>query len=103
MTSEQALALAIEQVNKLSTNARGYADGVTLTQKIDAVERIAAFLMGDGATATDAAGEGDAELVVDFGEHWHLDVAEHFWRCNLCGAITEDHDPHREWHQGLGR
>lgn len=98
MTSEEALALAIEQVNKLSTNTRGYQDGITLPQKIDAVERIAALLMADGAT--EMAREG-VELAVDFGEHW-VD-GEQLDRCNLCGALVEGQTLHTDFHMGLGR
>ncbi|MEU8792181.1 hypothetical protein [Streptomyces sp. NPDC048643] len=47
MTREEALNKAADHVAKLSTNARGYADGVTLPQRIDATERLARFLIGE--------------------------------------------------------
>ena len=50
MTREEALNKATEHVSKLATNARGYQD-VSLTQKVDAVERLARFLMGDAEPA----------------------------------------------------
>lgn len=100
MNSQEALALAIEQVNKMSTNARGYADGVTLTMKVDAVERLAALLMAEDVD--DSA--GDPELLVDFGEFWADGIEEgRLNRCNLCGAVVEGYEPHGEWHRGLGR
>ncbi|MER5894755.1 hypothetical protein [Streptomyces sp. NPDC001876] len=46
MTREEALNKATEHVNKLATNARGYQD-VTLNNKVDAVERLARFLIGE--------------------------------------------------------
>jgi hypothetical protein len=98
VTSEEALTAAIEQVNKLSNNARGYADGVTLPQKIDAVERLAAVLMGEAA-ADDIAERVDP--VVTFGEHW-VDGAQ-LDRCNLCGALVEGVTLHTDFHMGLGR
>ncbi|MFD3904124.1 hypothetical protein HXS80_15930 [Streptomyces sp. CB04723] len=51
MTREEALNKATEHVSKLATNTRGYADGVTLGAKVDAVERLARFLMGDSEPA----------------------------------------------------
>jgi len=47
MTREEALAKATEHVNALSTNGRGYQDGVRFADKVDAVERLARFLAGD--------------------------------------------------------
>jgi hypothetical protein len=99
VNSQDALALAIEKVNALANNARGYADGVTLTQKIDAVERLAAFL--HRGEAIDVAIEG-GELVVDFTNYWPND--EVISQCLLCGALVEDSaGPHADWHRGLGR
>jgi hypothetical protein len=99
MTSEQALALAIEKVNALANNARGYADGVTLPQKIDAVERLAAVLMGE---AEGVQGVEGVELVVSFTSYWPND--EVISQCELCGALVEDSaGPHADWHRGLGR
>ncbi|QNE74013.1 hypothetical protein F0344_04810 [Streptomyces finlayi] len=46
MTREEALIKATDHVAKLATNARGYQD-VTLVQKVDAVERLARFLIGE--------------------------------------------------------
>lgn len=102
MDSQEALTLAIEQVNKLSTNTRGYQDGITLPQKIDAVERLAAVLMGEAAAVE---GGGDPDLVVDLGEYWIIpgNGSEQVWRCNLCGAIVEYDGVHTAWHKGLGR
>ncbi|GAA0641360.1 hypothetical protein GCM10009548_01950 [Streptomyces malaysiensis subsp. malaysiensis] len=45
---EDAWAKATEYVNTLATNSRGYQDGVTLAHKIDAIERVARFLLGEG-------------------------------------------------------
>lgn len=42
-----ALRVAREHVEKLATNARGYQDGVSLRDKVNAVERLARFLMGE--------------------------------------------------------
>jgi hypothetical protein len=106
VTSEEALALAIEQVNKLATNERGYQNGITLPQKIDAVERLAAVLMGE------AEGAEGVELVFtrEIGEAAQIDYAEYWPRagdqldqCLLCGAITEGTSTHTDWHRGLGR
>ncbi|GAA1064689.1 hypothetical protein [Streptomyces asiaticus] len=44
---EAAWAKATEHVNALATNSRGYQDGVTLAHKIDAIERVARFLLGE--------------------------------------------------------
>lgn len=54
MTREEALAKATEHVNTLSTNSRGYQDGVRFTDKVAAVERLARFLAGDAAADEDA-------------------------------------------------
>jgi len=51
MTREQALKTATEHVNALSTNGRGYQDGVRFPDKIAAVERLARFLMGEAPSA----------------------------------------------------
>ena len=101
MNSQEALALAIEQVNGMCTNARGYQDGVTLPMKVDAIERLAAFLMADGAT--DVAGAGDPDLAVTFSGFWVPDRSEMLHRCELCGAITDYDGIHTAWHRGLGR
>ncbi|MFE9381761.1 hypothetical protein ACFYMO_00770 [Streptomyces sp. NPDC007025] len=47
MTREEALAKATAHVNTLSTNSRGYQDGVRFPDKIAAVERLARFLVAD--------------------------------------------------------
>ncbi|MEU7243403.1 hypothetical protein [Streptomyces sparsogenes] len=47
-TREAAWAKATEHVNALATNSRGFQDGVTLSHKIDAIERVAKFLLGEG-------------------------------------------------------
>lgn len=47
MNRLEALAKATETVNALSTNARGYQDGVRLPEKVASVERLARFLVGD--------------------------------------------------------
>ncbi|MFF4478695.1 hypothetical protein ACFY1A_16995 [Streptomyces sp. NPDC001520] len=44
---EDAWAKATEHVNALATNSRGFQDGVTLAHKIDAIERVARFLLGE--------------------------------------------------------
>lgn len=49
MDRMEALAKATEHVNTLSTNGRGYQDGVRFPDKVSAVERLARFLMGDAA------------------------------------------------------
>ncbi|MCX4572301.1 hypothetical protein OHB41_03690 [Streptomyces sp. NBC_01571] len=54
MTREEALAKATEHVNSLSTNSRGYQDGVRFPDKVAAVERLARFLAGDAATDEEA-------------------------------------------------
>jgi hypothetical protein len=51
VTREEALGKAAEHVQKLSTNTRGYADNTTLTQRVDATERLARFLIGEEADA----------------------------------------------------
>ncbi|MFJ9961093.1 hypothetical protein [Streptomyces avermitilis] len=52
MTRPGALAAAREHIEAMSTNVRGYQDGVKLPEKVAAVERFARFLMGeaDGLT-----------------------------------------------------
>ncbi|MFE5828723.1 hypothetical protein ACFQ8W_00380 [Streptomyces sp. NPDC056508] len=47
MTREAALNTAREHVEAMSTNTRGYQDGVKLTDKVAAVEAFARFLMGE--------------------------------------------------------
>lgn len=44
-----ALKAAREHVEAMSTNGRGYQDGVKLSDKVAAVERFARFLMGEGS------------------------------------------------------
>lgn len=51
MTRAEALAAAREHVEKMSTNPRGYQDGVKFPDKVAAVERFARFLMETDATA----------------------------------------------------
>ncbi|MFF1417620.1 hypothetical protein [Streptomyces sp. NPDC058280] len=45
----EALAAAREHVEAMSTNSRGYQDGVKLADKVAAVESFARFLMGEDA------------------------------------------------------
>ncbi|MFC8583214.1 hypothetical protein ACFUGD_01350 [Streptomyces sp. NPDC057217] len=47
MTREAALNTAREHVEAMSTNTRGYQDGVKLSDKVAAVETFARFLMGE--------------------------------------------------------
>lgn len=47
MTREEALSKAAEHVKSLATNQRGNQDGVTFADKVQAVERLARFLMGE--------------------------------------------------------
>lgn len=47
MNRAEALVLAREHVEKMSTNHRGYQDGVNLAGKVAAVETFARFLMED--------------------------------------------------------
>lgn len=47
MERTEALKTATDHVNSLSTNARGYQDGVRFADKVAAVERLARFLMGE--------------------------------------------------------
>lgn len=56
MTREEALAKATEHVDKLATNARGYQDGVKFTDKVEAVEKLARFLMGEPDSDPDDPG-----------------------------------------------
>lgn len=53
MNRLEALAKATETVNALSTNSRGYQDGVRLPEKVAAVERLARFLAGDAEPEED--------------------------------------------------
>ncbi|MFG2292041.1 hypothetical protein [Streptomyces sp. NPDC048603] len=48
MSRADALKAARDHVEAMSTNARGYQDGVTLSDKVAAVDRFARFLMGEG-------------------------------------------------------
>lgn len=47
MSRTDALKLAREHVEAMSTNGRGYQDGVKLHDKVQAMERFARFLMGE--------------------------------------------------------
>lgn len=47
MSRPDALKLAREHVEAMSTNGRGYQDGVKLHDKVQAMERFARFLMGE--------------------------------------------------------
>jgi hypothetical protein len=47
MSRSDALKTAREHVEALSTNGRGYQDGVKLEDKVRAVDRLARFLMGE--------------------------------------------------------
>lgn len=50
MTRIRALEIATTHVNTLSTNGRGYQDGVRFADKVAAVETLARFLIeGDAA------------------------------------------------------
>ncbi|MGI5404141.1 hypothetical protein ACQEVG_32765 [Streptomyces sp. CA-135486] len=49
MTRTDALQLAREHVEAMSTNARGYQDGVKLADKVQAMDAFARFLMGESA------------------------------------------------------
>ncbi|MFJ9213014.1 hypothetical protein [Streptomyces sp. NPDC102264] len=42
-----ALTMAREHVEAMSTSTRGYQDGVKLADKVSAVDRFARFLMGE--------------------------------------------------------
>ncbi|MET9126914.1 hypothetical protein [Streptomyces sp. NPDC004528] len=42
-----ALTTAREHVEAMSTNSRGFQDGVKLSDKVQAVDRLARFLMGE--------------------------------------------------------
>ncbi|MFE3144759.1 hypothetical protein [Streptomyces scopuliridis] len=58
MKYEEALRKTTEHVEKLSTNARDYQDGVRFADKVDAVERFARFLIEE--TEPDVAPETTA-------------------------------------------
>jgi hypothetical protein len=104
MTREQALDMAIKHVEAMVTNARGYQDGVTLPQKVDAVERFAALLIAEADGELAKWAEGDPDLTVDFGEFWADGIEEgRLNRCHLCGAVVEGYSLHTDWHRGLGR
>ncbi|MFB7114059.1 hypothetical protein [Streptomyces sp. NPDC056291] len=47
MSRVDALKAAREHVEAMSTNTRGYQDGVKLSDKVSAVETFARFLMGE--------------------------------------------------------
>jgi hypothetical protein len=47
MSRVDALKAAREHVEAMSTNGRGYQDGVKLSDKVSAVDRFARFLMGE--------------------------------------------------------
>jgi hypothetical protein len=47
MSRADALKLAREHVEAMSTNGRGYQDGVKMHDKVQAMERFARFLMGE--------------------------------------------------------
>ncbi|MEU1037681.1 hypothetical protein [Streptomyces sp. NPDC005907] len=47
MSRVDALKAAREHVEAMSTNGRGYQDGVKLSDKVQAVDRFARFLMGE--------------------------------------------------------
>ncbi|MFD4234291.1 hypothetical protein [Streptomyces sp. NPDC058542] len=44
-----ALRVAREHVEAMSTNSRGFQDGVRLSDKVQAVDAFARFLMGESA------------------------------------------------------
>lgn len=50
MSRAEALKLAREHVEAMSTNARGYQDGVSLSNKVSAVDTFARFLLGEEST-----------------------------------------------------
>lgn len=47
MSRADALTAAREHVEAMSTSGRGYQDGVKLSDKVQAVDRFARFLMGE--------------------------------------------------------
>jgi hypothetical protein len=47
LSREEALKVATQHVTALSTNARGFQDGVSFKDRVDAVERLARFLAGE--------------------------------------------------------
>ncbi|MFF3312480.1 hypothetical protein [Streptomyces sp. NPDC002952] len=47
MSRAEALAAAREHVEAISTNSRGYQDGVKLSDKVQAIDTFARFLMGE--------------------------------------------------------
>ncbi|MFF1684492.1 MULTISPECIES: hypothetical protein [unclassified Streptomyces] len=49
MSRADALKLAREHVEAMSTNSRGYQDGVKLSDKVQAMDAFARFLMGETA------------------------------------------------------
>jgi hypothetical protein len=49
MSRADALRMAREHVEAMSTNARGFQDGVKLADKVAAVDAFARFLMGEVA------------------------------------------------------
>lgn len=48
MTRTEALDSARAHVEAMSTNTRGFQDGVRLTDKVEAVHTLARFLLGEG-------------------------------------------------------
>ncbi|WNI28644.1 hypothetical protein [Streptomyces sp. ITFR-6] len=49
MSRVDALKAAREHVEAMSTNSRGYQDGVRLSDKVQAMDAFARFLMGESA------------------------------------------------------
>ncbi|WP_327712390.1 hypothetical protein OG912_32220 [Streptomyces sp. NBC_00464] len=49
MSRVDALKAAREHVEAMSTNSRGYQDGVKLSDKVQAMDAFARFLMGESA------------------------------------------------------
>lgn len=49
MSRADALAAAREHVEAMSTNSRGFQDGVKLSDKVQAMDAFARFLMGENA------------------------------------------------------
>ncbi|MFD5198817.1 hypothetical protein ACFWM7_01340 [Streptomyces sp. NPDC058375] len=47
MSRADALKVAREHVEAMSTNSRGFQDGVRLSDKVQAVDAFARFLMGE--------------------------------------------------------
>ncbi|MET8691743.1 hypothetical protein ABZV65_04255 [Streptomyces bauhiniae] len=49
MTREEALTKAREIVAAQATNSRGFSDGASFRERVDATERYARFLLGEDA------------------------------------------------------